>query len=84
MVVDVLHGDVQPHVGRLLPVVRAHQQGIFGAALPVQLLGGDQVSGLRVDPETVVRPADDGVGHQRVWTLKVGKKGKKKKGNVRS
>lgn len=74
MVVDVLHGDVQPHVGRLLPVVGAHQKGVFGAALPVQLLGGDQIAGLGVDAKAVVCPADDGVRDESVGTLERSRK----------
>lgn len=70
MVVDVFDGDVQPHVGRLLPVVRSHKEGVFGPPLPVQLPGGDQVAGLGVDAEAVVRPAQDGVGDQSVRTLR--------------
>lgn len=78
VVVDVLDGDVQPHVGRLLPVVGSHQEGVFRPPLPVQLLGGDQVAGFGVDPEAVVRPADDGVGHESVRTLR----GRQKIGHV--
>ena len=70
VVVDVLDGDVQPHVGRLLPVVSAHQEGILRPAFPIQFLGGDQIPGLRVDPEALVRPTDDGVGHKSVGTLR--------------
>lgn len=74
MVVDVLDGDVEPHVRRLLPVVGSHQQGVTGAAFPVQLLGGDQVARLGVDPKTVVGTADDGVRHQSIWALEVERK----------
>lgn len=70
MVIDIADGDVQPHIGRLLSIVRAHKKGILGAALSVQLLGGDQVAGFWVDTETVIRPADDGVSHKRIGTLK--------------
>lgn len=70
VVVDVLDGDVKPHVGRLFPVVCAHQEGIFWTALPIQLLGGDQISGLGVDPEAVICPADDGVRHKSIGTLR--------------
>lgn len=73
VVVDVLDGDVQPHVRRLPPVVGADQQGVLGAPLAVQLLGGHQVARFGVDAEAVVRPADDGVGDQSVGTLQ-GKK----------
>lgn len=69
VVVDVLDGDVQPHVRRLPPVVGADQQGVLGAALTVQLLGGHQVTWFGVDAEAVVGPADDGVGDQSVGTL---------------
>lgn len=70
MVVDVLDGDVQPHVGRLFSVVCTHQKGVFGTPLPVQLLGGDQVTGFRIDPKAVICPADDGVRHESVGTLR--------------
>lgn len=76
MVVNVLDSDVQPHVGRLLPVISSNQEGVFRPALPVQLLGGDQVAGFRVDPEAVVRAADDGVGHESVRTLRGRQKSK--------
>lgn len=70
MIVDVTDGDVQLHIRGLLPIVSSNQQGILGATFPVQPLGGNQVSRFRVDPETVISTADNGVGHQRIRTLK--------------
>lgn len=73
VVVDVLDGDVQPHVRRLPPIVSADQQGVLGAPLAIQLLGGHQVARFGVNAETVVRPADDGVGDESVGTLQGGR-----------
>lgn len=70
VVIDVLDGDVQPHVRRLFPVVCAHQKGVLGAPLPIQLLGGDQVSGFGINPKAVVGAADDGVRHKSVRALR--------------
>lgn len=70
VVIDVLDGDVQPHVRRLLPVVCAHQKGVLGTPLPIQLLGGDQVTGFGINPKAVVGAADDGVRHKSVRALR--------------
>ena len=70
VVVDVLHGDVQPHVRRLFPIVCTHQQGVFRTPLPIQLLGGDQITRFGVNPKAVICSTDDGVCHKSIGTLR--------------
>lgn len=43
VVIDVADSDVYPHVRGLQAVVGTDQQGVLGAALPVQALGGYQL-----------------------------------------
>lgn len=70
VVIDVLHGDVQPHVWRLFSVICTHQEGVFWTPLPVQLLCGDQITRFRINAEAVICPTDDGVCDKGVGTLR--------------
>lgn len=69
VVIDVLDCDVEPHIRRLLSIICTHKEWVFGAAFPIQFFGGDQITRFGVDPETVICPTNDGVGHQSIWTL---------------
>lgn len=44
MVINIANSDVYSHVRGLQPIISTNQQGVLGAALPVQALGGYQVS----------------------------------------
>lgn len=75
MVVNIANSDIYSHVRGLQAVISTNQQGVFGAALPVQALGGYQVSWLGVDVEAIVRTADDRVCDEGIGSLRKTKSG---------
>lgn len=75
VVVDVADSDVYPHVRGLQAVVGTDQQGVLGAALAVQALGGYQLPRLGVNVEAIICSADDGVRHQGIGSLSQNRSG---------
>lgn len=75
VVVDIADSDVYPHVRGLQAVVGTDQQGVLGAALAVQALGGCQLPRLRVNVEAVICPADNGVCDQGIGSLRQNRSG---------
>lgn len=75
VVVNVTDSDVYPHVRGLQAVVSPDQQGILGAALAVQALGGYQLPGLGVNVEAIICTTDNGVCHQGIGSLSQNRSG---------
>lgn len=75
MVVNIANGDVYSHVWGLEAVISTNQQGVLGAAFPVQALGGYQVSWLGVNVEAIIRTADNSVCDEGIGSLSKNRSG---------
>lgn len=75
MVINVADSDVYPHVRGLQAVVSTDQQGVLGAALPVQALSGYQLPWLGVNVEAIICTADNGVCDQGIGSLSQNRSG---------
>lgn len=75
VVVNVADSDVYPHVRGLQAIVSSDQQGVLGAAFPVQALSGYQLPGLGVNVEAIICTTDNGVRHQGIGSLSQNRSG---------
>lgn len=75
MVIHITNSDVYSHVRGLQAIISTNQQGVLGAALPVQALGGYQVSWLGVDVEAIIRTADNSVCDEGIGSLSKNRSG---------
>lgn len=75
MVINIANCDVYSHVWGLQAVISTNQQGVLGAALPVQALGGYQVSWLGVNVEAIICTADNSVCDEGIGSLSKNRSG---------
>lgn len=78
MVINVTNSDVYSHVWGLQAIISTDQQGVLGAALPVQALRGYQVSWLGVNVEAIIRTADNSVCDEGIGSLSENRSGQVK------
>lgn len=75
MVINITDSNVYPHVRGLQAIISTNQEGVLGAALAVQALGGYQVSWLGVNMEAVIRTADNSVCDKGIGSLSKNRSG---------